>query len=510
MGRLSPGLWIVVVAVALSCCCAAAAGAAQFQEISTGVIPASTGIACGDYDGDGFADLFVAGYNHPDTPPAHGPLLYHNDHDLSFTDVSASLGLPSDAVDNEGVAWADYDNDGDLDVLSSCDAGAPFLFRQDAGAFVRVTPPAGLLGAGPTNGVAWCDYDGDGLLDVFMSTPGQGYLYHNNGDGTLTDLHVAAGIVTSGSGFTTAAAWGDCDNDGWPDLLIAHAGGPALLFHNNGDGTFTDVSAESGVSAAADMYSATWADYDNDGWLDCYLGTAVYADPPITQDLLFHNDHDGTFTEVSSAAGMGGDVAVGASAAWADYDNDGWLDLYVATWNWTGEAPPFLYRNNGDGTFTNAVIGSGLEGHYSHTGAAWADLDVDGRLDLVQANGNHPARLFHNVGSAGNWLRVQALTSGSGDATGDDPVRDAIGARVDVNLDNEDVPLRAHPHAPDRRRLWPLGPERTDCPLRPRRQRASRRPRSLRRWQRGGASERGRQPADRHPRRARRPGRDLR
>ncbi len=185
------------------------------------------------------------------------------------------------------------------------------------------------------------------------------------------------------------------------------------------------------------MYSVAWADYDNDGWPDCYVGAAVYA-TVHSQSLLFHNNGDGTFTDVTNAAGMGGDTAAGASVAWGDYDNDGYLDLYVGTWNWTGDAPPPLYHNNGDGTFTNVVVGSGLEDHYSHTGAAWADIDLDGRLDLVQANGNHPARLFHNIGPAGNWLRVRALTSGIGDATAPGiPTRDAIGAVVRLNLDND-------------------------------------------------------------------------
>ncbi len=224
------GVWRIAVAVAVVLVALVhPAKAAQFEEIVPGTIPDSVGIAWGDYDGDGYPDLFVAGYNHPDQL-AHGPLIFRNNHDLTFTDVSASLGLPSAPVDNEGAAWADYDNDGRLDVLSSCDSGTPFLFHQGASQFALVTPPSGLVGAGPTTGAAWCDYAGDGLLDVFVPTPGEGYLFHNNGDGTFTDVHVAAGVVTSAPGSTTAAAWGDFDNDGRPDLMITprQRSGPAL------------------------------------------------------------------------------------------------------------------------------------------------------------------------------------------------------------------------------------------------------------------------------------------
>ncbi len=174
-----------------------------------------------------------------------------------------------------------------------------------------------------------------------------------------------------------------------------------------------------------------WADYDNDGWLDCYIASAT--DP---RDWLLHNNHDGTFTDVAESAGMAGDASYGLAVAWADYDNDGFIDLYVG--NLEADNQPFLYHNNGNGTFTNVAAGSGLEGSRPNESAMWADIDLDGRMDLFQGAGTYPT-LFHNVGSAGNWLRVRALTSRSGDATGSDPVRDAIGAVVSLNLDNDET-----------------------------------------------------------------------
>ncbi len=359
--------------------------------------------------------------------------------------MSQSLQLPSDiAIEQDAVGWADYDNDGNLDVMVASGGRFPYLYHRDATQFVEVGQAAGFNNGGPSRHIAWCDYDGDNLLDVFVPINGQAsYLYHNDGDGTFTDVHEAAGIVTGITGDPSgyggqSASWGDYDNDGRPDLLIARVRGPAMLYHNDGDGTFTDVSTSAGVTVAVDGFSAVWGDYDNDGWLDCYVSSGVYLEPLARRDWLFHNNHDGTFTEVGATAGMAADTAVGFAATWADYDNDGWLDLYVGTWNVTGEDPPPLYHNNGDGTFTNVVVGSGLEDHYQHEAAAWADIDVDGRLDLIQADANYTTRLFQNITTPASWLRVKAVTNAVGDATDTgQPARDAIGARVEVNVDND-------------------------------------------------------------------------
>jgi len=436
-------LWsAAVAAILLSVALIRPVGAAQFQQI--GSFAGSRGVAWGDYDGDGYPDLFIGGMNNSNYP-LHGVLLYRNSHDLTFTEVGQSLGLPQDIIEHDGAAWADYDNDGDLDIMVSSPQRFPFLFRRDASSFVEIGDSAGFNQGGPSRHVAWCDYDHDGLLDVFVPINGQdSYLYHNNGNGTFTDVHVAAGILTGAPGGIggMSAAWGDYDNDGQPDLLISRIRGPAMLFRNNGDGTFTDVSASAGVTVALDGYTAVWGDYDNDGWLDAYITRGEYLTNPPREGWLFHNNHDGTFTEVGAAAGVAGGPQAVQPAAWGDYDNDGWLDLYVGR----NTTSPRLYHNNQDGTFTDVASGSGLEGSFVNTGVAWADIDLDGRLDLMQACDGEVSRLFHNIGSAGNWLRVRALTSGTGDATAAGvPTREAIGARVDLNLDNDaSFPTTAH------------------------------------------------------------------
>jgi hypothetical protein len=420
MVRLSLGLWTTVLAVALACCCAAAAGAAQFQDIAPALgIPGAVGAAWGDYDGDGYADLFLTGNENL----AHGAHLLHNNGDLSFTDVSAAAGIPTTLMEQINCAWADYDSDGLLD-----------LYHNDGGTFTDVAAQAGvatIFASGNANRTAaWCDYDGDGQLDLFACAI-EGRLLHSNGDGTFTDATSSAGLT--GDAQPTGAhscAWGDYDNDGRPDLIVTRPEPrKPLLYHNNGDGTFTDVGGF--LSVVSDGAGMAWGDYDNDGWLDLYITTAVDE----ARDWLFHNNGDGTFTDVAASAGMGADASTSDTVACADYDNDGYLDIYVGNTETGGES--MLYHNNGDGTFTNVAHNEGMAGTYHDEAAAWADVDHDGRIDLCQA-GQLISRLFHNVGPAGNWLRVQALTSGSGDATGADPVRDAIGARVEVNLDNDD------------------------------------------------------------------------
>ena len=428
-------LWRVVVTVAVvSAVFVLPARAAQFEDLGPKLnIPGCVGAAWGDYDDDAYPDLFLAA----STPDylAHPDMLLHNNHDLTFTDASSSAGLLTQQVEDNGVAWADYNNDGLLDVLVGSGTGYPKLYRNDGGHFSEVASTSGLYTAPlrAERSVSWCDYDGDNWLDVFVCDIFTlSSLYHNDGNGKFTDVTTSAGMTgLAAPGSAVGAAWGDYDNDGRPDLLISRYQLAPLLYHDNGDGTFTEVSMHAGISAAVDGVSAAWADYDNDGWLDCYISSYQ-----PTRDWLFHNNHDGTFTDVSATAGMANDVSVGIGAAWADYDNDGYLDLYVG--NLETNNQPFLYHNSGNGTFTDVAASTGVGGFYSNLAAMWADIDLDGRLDLFQANGGTVSRMLHNIGPAGNWLRVRALTSAVGDATGSDPVRDAIGAVVSLNLDNDE------------------------------------------------------------------------
>jgi hypothetical protein len=422
----------------------ASTSGAHFQDLTSAVsIPMAIGLGWGDYDGDGYPDLFVGGADPASSvPDQHGPLLYHNNGDRTFTEVSASVGLDSTPVEQDGIGWADYDNDGDLDVLVGSGAGYPMMYRWEGDGFTEVGAAAGFhVSFSAGRGVAWCDYDADGRLDAFCSNIfGPGYLMRNNGDGTFAEVSASSGLTPCDAG--QSASWGDYNNDGWPDLVIARLRQATLLFSNNGDGTFTDVSDASGMSAFIDAYSAVWGDYDNDGWLDCYVTSANYIEPQTRRDALFHSNGDGTFTDVGDLAGMAGDVSVGLGAAWADYNNDGYLDLYVG--NLEGGNQPFLYRNNGDGTFSDVAATAGVGGSRPNQAACWADIDLNGWIDLAVAVAGPQSSLFLNLGGGGNWLRVIALTDGDGDATDGGLTRAAVGARVELDVDNDGnfFPLR--------------------------------------------------------------------
>jgi hypothetical protein len=413
------------------CCAATAAEAQQFQDIAPMLsIPGANGAAWGDYDGDGYPDLFLAANV---GPSGHGPMLLRNSHIAGFTNVSAAMGFPSEQEEQDGAAWADYDNDGDLDLLVGSGAGYPRLYRRDEAQFLEVGEAAGFhVSFSAGRGVAWCDYDGDNLLEAFCANIfGPGYLMENNGDGTFTEVSVASGMAPSNAG--QSASWGDYDNDGWADLVLSRRGERPMLYHNDGDGTFTEVGIAAGLGVASDTFGVAWGDYDNDGWLDCYLSAAALA-----RDWLFHNNGDGTFTDVAATAGMADDDHMGVGVAWADYDNDGWLDLYVGNVNTYNQ--PFLYHNNGDGTFTDVAEMAGVGGSRPNQTAIWGDMDLDGRMDLFSGVGGPLSALFHNIGPVGHWLRVRVLTSRTGDAVDPAvPVRDAIGARVELNLDNDDA-----------------------------------------------------------------------
>ena len=200
--------------------------------------------------------------------------------------------------------------------------------------FSDVTDIAGVGCTGSSRGVAWGDYDNDGDLDLYVANYNEAnVLYRNNGDGTFTDVTSEAGVGCISHSY--GVAWGDYDNDGDLDLYVANYGAN-VLYRNNGDGTFTDVTSEAGVSCTGSSLGVAWGDYDNDGDLDLYVANHYEA------NVLYKNNGDGTFTDVTGAAGVG---CTGSSygVAWGDYDNDGHLDLYVAN-----NGANVLYRNNGN------------------------------------------------------------------------------------------------------------------------------------------------------------------
>jgi hypothetical protein len=210
----------------------------------------------------------------------------------------------------------------------------------------------------------------------------------------------------------------------------------ARLYLNDGDGTFTDMGVAAGLPASS-LEGVAWGDYDNDGWLDVYLGGNQNR-----STLLCHNNGDGTFTNVHDEAMDAGANSLGV--AWGDYDNDGFLDLaqgngVLPQYNESGPSDPFLFHNNRDGTLTQVAASEGVTAQRRYRAAGWADFNLDGHIDLLMAGEEGYSCLYENAGPPSDviWLRVRALTSATGDATDGSPVRDALGARVDVNLDND-------------------------------------------------------------------------
>ena len=335
-----------------------------------------------------------------------------------------------------GVAVFDYDNDGRLDIFftngariqdpmpagKTAEKDSPRywnrLFHQNAdGTFTDVTEKSGLAGAGYSMGVAVGDYDNDGFEDLYVTGLDRAMLYHNNGDGTFTDVTAKTG--TGVSGWSTSAGFFDYDNDGKLDLFVAryidwsfatnHWCGPSetrfychpllytgvtsVLYHNNGDGTFTDVSAKSGIAKLTGRgLGVAFADYDNDGWTDIYVAN------DSMQCFLYRNRGDGTFTEEGIAAGVAynedGDAFAGMGVDFSDYNNDGLPDLVVT--DLAGQNY-MIFRNRGDRTFTSETYPSGLaRATRSRTGwgIRWMDADNDGWKDLYVAQGHTDDEMY--------------------------------------------------------------------------------------------------------------------
>ncbi|MBN1660535.1 MAG: VCBS repeat-containing protein [Anaerolineae bacterium] len=363
------------------------------------------GIAWGNYDGDDDADLFVA---QGGVDGGEADILYANQGDGTFADSSAAGGV-GDGGAGFGAAWADYDQDGDLDLYVARHNQPNLLYRnQGDGTFAEVGAAAGVDNPADNTAVAWADYDADGWLDLLVV----GYwadhaLYHNQGDGTFSNVAGPAGLAGSSQG-GEGAAWGDYDDDGDPDLYIAQ-NGPNTLFRNNGDGTFTDVTAAAGVSDARFSRGTAWGDLDNDGDLDLYVTN-------YGEENAFYRNDGGVFTNMSAPAGVN-DPGNGIGVTLGDLDNDADLDVWVVN-----DGPNALYLNNGDGTFAQHP---GLTHSANAHGIASADYDGDGDLDAYVTNRNDgPNLLYRNRGNGNHWLHVR--TSGSYSNA------DGIGARVQV------------------------------------------------------------------------------
>ena len=436
-----------------------------------------SGLAFYDYDHDGWLDIYLTNGNRLDTtwPAGQAPTshLFKNNRDGTFTDVTAGSGIGVTGWQT-GVCVGDFNNDG-WDDLFCCFWGHNILFQNHGnGTFTDVTRKVGLQqnqirwGAGCT----FLDYNRDGHLDLFVCNylkldpakipsatdthfcqwkgvpimcgprglPGDtNLLYRNNGDGTFTDVSEKAGILKPGPRYSITAVSYDFDNDGWPDIYVAVDSQPSILFKNNHDGTFTDVAVEAGCAYSdggheqAGMGVAV-ADYDCDGWFDIFKTN--FADDTAN---LYHNNGDGTFTDVTFPAGVAvHNEYVAWGCGFVDYDNDGWQDILQVNghvypeidsyhFGQTFRNPRLVYRNLGNGRFkdVSSEMGPGISERFSSRGAAFGDYDNDGGIDALILNMNEAPSLLHNDGgTAQNWIKLKLI--------GTKCNRTAIGARVRV------------------------------------------------------------------------------
>ncbi|MCA9939393.1 MAG: CRTAC1 family protein [Anaerolineales bacterium] len=391
-----------------------------------------TGQAWADVNQDGWLDLYLTDSDGPNS-------MYLNNGDGTFSLAPYTGSMALWLARSGGAVFADYDNDGwpDLYVLNW---GDNVLFRNDQGqGFTDVTMTAGVGDENAGKSATWGDYDKDGYLDLYIANwscspecgrPQEGdrdRLYHNNGDGTFTDVTNLLGGGTRGAGF--AVSFLDYDNDGDADIYLVNDEflNPIgnKLWRNDGPGCdgwcFTEVATDVGADERVMGMGLAPNDYDNDGDLDLFFSNAG-------QMVLLQNQGDGAFADVAAAAGVALDSsAIGWGAIFFDYDHDGWRDLYLAltAHGDAGGAYNVLFRNNGDGTFSE-VNNSGAADPGESMGVAYADYDNDGWVDFVVGNGNEGYHLYRNLGREGtgnNWLSL-ALR-------GADRInRDAVGARV--------------------------------------------------------------------------------
>ena len=330
----------------------------------------------------------------------------------TFTKITQG-DIVNDLGSFSGFAWGDFNNSGFLDLFASVYGGTNILYRNHRdGNFGKIQQGDPDTDNDYHTTAAAGDYDNDGYLDLLV-VAGQGapagrpnMLYHNNGDGTFS--RVSGGSLTNQLGFYRDCAWADYDNDGFLDFFVDDHGsanddgGRNLLFHNNGNGTFTKITSGAVFNDISVGYGVQWGDYDNDGFMDLL----VLNNPTTTNGLnfLYHNERNGKFRRVLTNAVATDRWPQGAlTGAWGDYDNDGFQDLFI-----TGNgAPNRLYHNNGDGTFTNIIDGpmsAQPAGGFSN-GCTWGDYDNDGYLDLFVSNGDGPNGLFHNNGD-GTFTQV--------------------------------------------------------------------------------------------------------
>jgi len=437
-----------------------------------------TGVAIFDYDNDGWPDIFLVngttleGFPAGKSPTNH---LYRNNHDGTFSDVTKQAGLADASGWGQGACVGDYDNDGWEDLYVTY-YGKNRLYHNEHGVFREVSEASGTAGSGKAwgTGCAFVDYDRDGLLDLVVANyvdfdlstapaPGErascvwkgvpvmcgprglpgakNILYHNLGGGKFADVTTKAHIDKTSGHYSLGVATFDFDNDGWPDIYIACDSTASILFRNNHDGTFTDVAVSAGAAYNEDGreqagMGVSVGDFNGDGNLDIFKTN--FSDDTST---LYRNNGNGTFDDVTFAAGLGLHTQyLGWGTTFFDFDNDGWPDLLVVNGHVYPEVdkqhlgstypePRILYHNNGNGTFSDisAEAGPGISAMHAGRGLAVGDLWNDGRLSAVISNMNdRPSLLVNQLHSANHWIGMRTIGTKSN--------RDGIGARITVKV----------------------------------------------------------------------------
>lgn len=403
-----------------------------------------------DFDRDGHLDLMISSSGLRDQLR-----YFRNKGDGSFTEKTMDAGLQG-LTGGLNLVQTDYNNDGfpDVLVLRGAWMGSQgrypnsLLRNNGAGAFEDVTEEAGLLSFHPTQVGVWEDFDRDGWVDVFIGNEGNpSELYRNNGDGTFSEAAVLMGVANAG--FVKGAAWGDYDNDGYPDLYISRLGAPNLLFHNESGRGFRDVTQKAGVAEPVQSFATWFWDYDNDGWEDLFVAgfqtnmlsdiAAVHLGLPngAERPRLYRNNRDGTFTNATALAKLDRVVLV-MGANFGDLDNDGFPDCYLGTGEPDLRAllPNRMFRNAG-GRFFQDVTTSGGFGHLQKGhGISFGDIDNDGDQDIYQVMGGaYEGDAFRNVlyrnpGHGNDWITLMLEGTRSN--------RAAIGARIKVVVNGTD------------------------------------------------------------------------
>ena len=455
-----------------------------------------TGVAIFDADNDGWPDIFIVNGTKLDGEKPAGEAasnhLYHNNHDGTFTDVTKNAGLLHTGW-GQGVCVGDYDNDGWPDLYVTYYGKNVLYHNNGNGTFTDVSEKAGVAGTGKAwgTGCAFVDYDRDGHLDLMVAnyvdfdlakTPAPGdrascmwkgvpvmcgpqglptasnILYHNRGDGTFEDVTKKAHIDKTSGAYAFSVTTLDYDDDGWPDIYVACDSTASILYHNNHDGTFKDVAITAGAAYNEDGHAqagmgSTAGDYNGDGRLDIFKTN--FSDDTAT---LYRNNGDGTFDDVTFAAGLGLHTQyLGWGTMFFDFDNDGWPDLLLVNGHVYPEVdsqhlgsnfqePRILYHNNGNGTFSDisAGAGPGITNVSSSRGLAIGDLWNDGKLSAVVSNMNAPPSLLVNdVRTPNHWVEFHLTGSHPKQSKGNheeenagvlSSTRDAIGARIKVKV----------------------------------------------------------------------------